>query len=176
MQNKENRIRVNGYIRVPRVKVIDNEGNFLGEMDTWQALKMAQEQSLDLVEINGKSYPITVKIMDFGKFKYEQKKEQAELKKKQKVHEVKELFFHANTESHDLSRQVDQAKEFLADGSKVRFIVKFRGRELSHPEIGREKLLWIINSLKPAVSEFTMPALEGKNMSIMLFPAKSKTN
>lgn len=172
-QNKSERIRINGWIKASRVKVINENGDFLGEMETWVAIKLAQEQNLDLVEINGRVHPVLTQIIDFGKFKYLQKKEQAEAKKKQKIQGLKELSFHAVTETNDLTRLVEQAKSFLADNNKVLFSVRFRGREIAHPEVARDKMLWIIEQLKPVASEYTNPSLEGKTMSIMLTPAKS---
>lgn len=171
MPKPEQRIRVNHYIRTPRVKVIASDGNFIGEMATYEALKLAQNEGLDLIEINGKSFPPTVKIANLGKMKYEQKKKDAEMKKHQKVVQLKELAFHCTTEEHDLQRQVNQAKNFLSEGHKVRFVCKFRGRELAHIEVGQNKLEWIIGELsKIAIS--TPISMEGKNMSSVLSPAK----
>lgn len=176
MQKQEYRTRINGYIRANRVKVISEDGSFIGEMETWQAIKLAQEQGLDLIEVNTKSIPPLCQVMEFGKWKYEAKKQQAEAKKKQKVQGLKELAIHANTEVNDLSRLVERAKEFLGDNNKVLFTCRLRGREMAHPEVAKQKMLWIIDNLKTFTAEHTIPVLEGKTISIMLTPSKaSKT-
>lgn len=168
------RVRINNYIRVPQVKVIDAEGNFLGIMATYEALKIAQEQGLDLVEVNARATPPLVKIIDYGKFKYEEKKKLSEQKKNQKVQELKEISFRPNTDENDLNHKLQQAKEFLADGNKIKFTVKFRGREITHPELGRAKLEWIIQQLSSLIAPSPSISLEGKFMSMLVTPSKQK--
>lgn len=170
VKQEQQRIRINKSIRVPQIKVVADDGAFLGVMETYQALKMAQDKGLDLVEVNPKVWPPLCKIMDYGKFKYEEKKKQQAEKKKNKTSETKELFFHPTTEQNDLQRQVDQARKFLVDSHKVRFTVKFRGRELSHPQIGEEKLKWILQELADVTSFNTPISLNSRDMSTILTP------
>lgn len=152
-KQQEYRTRINQYIRVPRVKLIGADGAFLGEMATYEAQKLAKEAGLDLVEINGKTSPPMVKIMDFGRFKFLEKKKAAEAKRKQFIPENKELALHPNTELHDVNRLCNQAKEFLIAGHRVKMLIKFRGRELSHMEVGEDKLNYIMDTLSDYISD-----------------------
>lgn len=172
-KQQEYRTRINQYIRVPRVKLIGADGAFLGEMATYEALNLAREAGLDLVEINSKTFPPTCRIADFGRMKYEQKKQQAEAKKKQFVQQLKELFFHPTTEKHDIDRQIKQAREFLLEGHRVKMTVKMRGREAVFPGIAEDKLNYILDNLTELIVERPNPMLDGRNMSIMLSPNKN---
>lgn len=175
MQNNNNnqyRVRVNNYIRVPQIRVILNDGTSPGIIETWQALKMAKDQGLDLVEINPKAQPPVCKIMDYGKFKYEEKKKLSEAKKNQKEQELKELTFRPNTDENDLAHKVAQAKDFLADGNRVKFTIRFRGREITHPQIAKDKLDWILQQLAGLVAPNPQVNLEGKFMFMMVTPVK----
>jgi translation initiation factor IF-3 len=173
-QTTQYRIRVNYNIRVPQVRVVLEDGSSPGIMNTPEALKMAQELGLDLIEINPKTAPPICKIMDFGKHKYSEKKKATEAKKNQKVQEMKELSFRPGTEEHDLLIKLNAAKQFLTDGHKVRFVCKFRGREMSHPEIGREKLSWILQQLNGLIGSSPDISMEGKWMSVIVSPARQK--
>ena len=175
-QNTQNqyRTRVNGYIRVPQIRIILEDGTSPGIMNTREALKLAQELNLDLVEINPKANPPVCKIMDYGKFKYEEKKKQSEAKKSQKNLEVKELGFKPNTDENDLRHKVEQAKQFLSDGHKVKFVIRFRGREITHPQIAKDKLEWIFEQLNGLIQVIPPISMEGKFMSVVLSPAKNK--
>jgi translation initiation factor IF-3 len=166
------RIRVNGYIRVPQVRVVLEDGSSPGIMNTRDALKMAQDKGLDLVEINPKSIPPVCKIVDYGKYKYDEKKKQAEAKKNQKTQELKELTFRPNTDENDLNHKLSQAKEFVTEGHKVKFTVRFRGREITHANIGKEKLMWIITQLGDQITNNPQISLEGKFMSVIVSPTK----
>lgn len=170
--NYQNRLRVNHFIRVPQVRVVDSDGNSLGVMNTRDALKLAQDQGLDLIEINPKASPPVCKVMNFGKFKYEEKKRQNEAKKNQKVQELKEITFRPNTDENDLNHKLSQAKEFLTDGNRVKFTIRFRGREIVHPQIGKEKLEWIIEQLNGLITPNPPIFLEGKFMSMQVSPTK----
>ena len=143
-----------------------------GIMPTNEALKLAQSLGQDLIEINPKSNPVVCKIANYGKFKYEEKKKLAAEKKKQSVQEMKELLLRPNTDEHDLLHKINQAKEFLTEGYKVRFTCKFRGREVSHSNLGKEKLEYILQQLQGLVSDKSQISLEGKIMSITVSPAK----
>lgn len=168
------RIRINNYIRVPQIRVVLNDGSTAGIMETYAALKMARDQGLDLVEINPKSVPPVCKIMDFGKFKYEEKKKQSEAKKNQKVQELKELTFRPNTDENDLRHKLEQAKGFISEGYKVKFTVRFRGREITHANIGKEKLQWIVAQLGEQIGTNPQVSLEGKFMSMIVSPSLKK--
>ena len=170
MQKQEFRIRINNYIRVPQVKVVDADGSFLGVMETRDAQKLAQDQGLDLVEINPRATPPICKIIDYGKYKYQEKKKAAETKRNSKISELKELSLRPATDDNDLNHKLQLAKEFLTEGDKVKFIVKFRGREITHPQIGEQKLKWIVEQLSTLISGNTGISLEGKHMSITLSP------
>jgi translation initiation factor IF-3 len=174
-QQREYRIRVNRYIRVPQVRVVLEDGSSAGVMNTYDALKMAQDQGLDLVEINPKATPPVCKIVDYGKYKYEEKKKQSADKKKQAVQEMKELTFRPNTDENDLNHKLVQAKEFLAEGNKVKFAVRFRGREITHSNIGKEKLEWILKELNGLVQTNPQISLEGKIMWMIVSPTKKQT-
>lgn len=166
------RTRINGYIRVPQIRVILEDGSSLGIVNTRDALKMAQDQNLDLVEINPKAVPPVCKIMDYGKFKYEEKKKQSEAKKNQKIQDLKELSFRPNTDENDLLHKIEQAKQFLADGNKVKFVIRFRGREVTHPQIGRDKMEWIFQQLTGLIQAVPPVSMEGKFMSVVVAPTR----
>lgn len=166
------RIRVNQFIRVPQVRVILSNGDNGGIMSTRDALKLAQNENLDLVEINPRALPPVCKIVDYGKFKYDEKKKAAEAKRNQKVQELKELTFRPNTDQNDLSHKLDQAKEFLADGHKVKFTIRFRGREVTHPEVGKTKLEWLFKELTGLIQTVPAISMEGKFMSAIVSPVK----
>jgi len=136
------------------------------------ALRMAAEQQLDLVEVAPTAKPPVCRIMDYGKFKYEQQKRDKEVKKKQKVVTVKEVKLRPNIEDHDFNVKKKNAERFLEDGDKVKVTIMFRGRELSHPELGRQLLVRMAAELKEMASVEREPKLEGKNM-IMILAAKS---
>ena len=168
----QSKLRVNHQIRVPQVRVILDDGSNGGVMATQDAIKLAQEQSLDLVEINPKGTPPVCKIVNYGKFKYDEKKKQQSAKKSQVLQELKELTFRPNTDQNDLSHKTEQAKSFLFDGDKVKFTIRFRGREITHPQIGREKLEWIIQQLDGIIVPNPIISMEGKLMSMIVSPIK----
>lgn len=173
--NQQYRIRINNYIRVPQVRVILDDGSSPGIMETKDALKLAQDQGLDLVEVNAKATPPVVKIIDYGKYKYEEKKKLSENKKNQKIQELKEITFRPNTDDNDLSHKLETAKQFLADGNKVKFTIRFRGREITHPQVGKDKLDWIIKQLDNLILPSPITSLEGKFMSMIVSPTKQKS-
>jgi translation initiation factor IF-3 len=166
------RTRINKYIRVPQIRVVLSDGSNGGVMNTYEALKLAQDQGLDLVEINPRAVPPVCKIMDYGKYKYEEKKKAQAAKKNQQTQEMKELTFRPNTDENDLNHKLVQAKEFLEEGNKVKFAVRFRGREIVHSDIGRAKLEWILEQLDGLISTNPQISLEGKIMWMMVNPAK----
>lgn len=167
------RVRVNQYIRVPQIRVIREDGTS-EIVNTRDAQKQAQDLGLDLVEVNPKALPPVCKIMDYGKFKYEEKKKAQAAKKNQQVQELKELTFRPNTDENDLSHKLEQAKGFLEEGNRVKFTIRFRGREIVHTNIGKDKLIWIMKELGNSIAPNPQINLEGKFMSMIVSPTKNK--
>lgn len=172
---QQHRIRINQYIRVPQVQLILSDGKNGGVMSTRDALKLAQDENMDLIEINPRSTPPICKIADFGKMKYDEKKKAQENKKAQKGQELKELTFRPVTDEADMLHKLQQAKGFLAEGNKIRFVVKFRGREISHPDLGKKKLEFVIKELQGLIVDKPQISLEGKLMSMTVQPIKQKS-
>lgn len=170
MPDNQSFVRVNNQIRVPQVRLISSTGEQIGVVETWQALKQAKEQGLDLVEINPRSAPPVAKICDHGKLMYEQSKKEKEQRKAQKSNEVKEISFRPATDEHDLDHKLAKAREFLTDGNRVRLVVKFRGRELTHADLGKAKLETALTSLADLTASFTPIASEGKSISTIVSP------
>lgn len=171
-QQREQRIRINFQIRIPQIRVVASNGDNLGVMATRDALKMAQDEALDLVEINPRAVPPVCKIMDYGKYKYDEKKKAQAARRNQQNQELKELTFRPNTDENDLAHKVVQAKEFLEEGNKVKFTIRFRGREITHPQIGKDKLDWILKELTGLIVANPQVNLEGKFMSMIVSPTK----
>jgi translation initiation factor IF-3 len=162
--------RVNHRIRVPEVRVIGADGGMLGVLQTHEALRMAQEQGLDLVEVDPKTDPPVCKILDFGKYKYEEKKKQAQARRKQAVVEIKEVKLRPKTDEHDIAFKVKAARRFIEAGHKVKFTVRFRGREITHPEKAHEQLDVILKALEDLANVETRPMMEARAMSIVVAP------
>ncbi len=163
-------LRVNEEIRVREVRVVSSTGEQLGIMLAREAIRLATEQQLDLVEVAPTAKPPVCRIMDFGKFKYEQQKREKEVKKKQKIVSLKEVKLRPGIEDHDFDVKLKNAQRFLADGDKVKVTIMFRGRELSHPELGRQLLVKMADILKETVNIEREPRLEGKNMIMIVAP------
>jgi len=165
-------VRINERIRIREVRLIDEEGNQLGIVPTFQALSIARDRGLDLVEVAPNAMPPVCRIMDYGKARYEQSRKERESRRNSKAITIKEVRLKPKTDDHDLDTKSRRAKEFLEDGDKVKLTVLFRGRENLHPEVGRALLDRMLDQLGPyAVIEST-PRLEGRNMSAMLAPKK----
>lgn len=171
-QPQQYRVRINKYIRAPQVRVILADGSNGGIMDTQDALRMARDQGLDLIELNSKSTPIVTKICDYGKFKYEERKKQQSEKKKQVVQELKEITFRPATDTNDLLHKLAKAKEFLEEESRVRLTVRHRGREMAHLNIGREKLEYCLHQLDGLIQPNSIISVDGKIMSVLVSPIK----
>lgn len=163
-------IRVNHRIRVPEVRVVLDDGSQLGVMPTSEALKAAEGRGLDLVEVNPKSVPPVCKILDFGRFKYEEKKRQSEAKRKQTVVELKEVKLRPKTDDHDLAVKVRAARRFLEAGNKVKFTVRFRGREITHPQRAQMQLDWLVEQLVDLANVEQRAQMEGRTMSAIVGP------
>jgi translation initiation factor IF-3 len=166
----EPKVRVNEKIRAPEVRVISPDGEQLGIMGAPEALEKSMELGLDLVEVAPNANPPVCKIMDYGKFRYEESKKEHRSKKKQTIVVVKEIKLRPKTESHDLTYKVRQLKGFLEDNCKVKVTVMFRGREITHPEQARtliDKLLEMVGD----AAQVEQPAkFEGRNMTMILAP------
>jgi translation initiation factor IF-3 len=161
---------VNHRIRTPEVRIINHEGQMLGVMPTFEALRLAEAAGLDLVEVSPKAVPPVCKIMDFGRFKYEKAKQAKEARKHQSVIQIKEVKFRPKTDEHDLDFKVKKIIEFLSEGNKVKLVVQFRGREIVHPETGQVVLQRIINLLSEQANIEQMPSMEGRRMNMMIGP------
>ena len=164
---------MNRRIRVREVRVIAEDGSQLGILPTDDALRRAEERGLDLVEVQPMSRPPVCKIMDYGKFKYEQKRKASELKKKQTVVEVKEVKFRPKTGQHDFDTKVRHLREFLEDGNKGRVTIMFRGREIVHPEIGQEILKKVAEAISDIGQVEVGARMEGKQMFMIVAPGKA---
>jgi len=165
---------VNERIRVPRVRVIDDSGENLGEFSTEEAMQMAREKGLDLVEVAPMARPPVCKITDFGKMKYEKKKKEAVARKNQATVELKEIKVRPKTDDHDMEVKVRQIRQFLEDGDKVKITVRFRGREIAHRDIGEEQCKRLA-TMVAEVAVVEQPArMDGRQMVMMLAPAKKK--
>ena len=160
-------------IRVPEIRLIDHEGENHGVVRPEDAIRMAEDVGLDLVEISPNANPPVCKIMDFGKFKYETQKKANEAKKKQKVIEVKEVKFRPNIDTHDYDVKMRNVTKFLEGGDKVKVTLRFRGREMAHQEIGRELLHKISGDIEGLGKIESMPKMEGRQMIMVAAPLKT---
>ncbi len=164
--------RKNQEIRVPRVRVIGSDGEMLGVLSREDALKQAEEEGLDLVEIQPTADPPVCRIMDFGKFKFEAQKKANLAKKKTKQVEIKEVKFRPVTDEGDYQIKLRKMREFLLEGDKIKVNIRFRGREMSHQELGREMANRIEADLGEDIVIESRPRLEGRQMVMMIAPKK----
>lgn len=161
---------MNGRIRAPEIRLIDADGENVGVVSPREGMRLADEVGLDLVEISPNANPPVCKIMDFGKFKYEQQKRESEARKKQKTIEVKEVKFRPNTDTHDYEVKMRNVFKFLENGDKVKVTLRFRGREMAHQNLGRELLERVAEDTKDAGKVENMPKMEGRQMVMMIGP------
>ena len=159
---------INRQIRAKEVQLIGENGEKLGVMSLNEALEKAEDKNLDLVLVAPNANPVVCKIMNYGKYKFEQAKKEKEAKKKQRVLEVKEIRVTPNIEEHDFGFKLKNAKKFLADGNKVRITVRFRGREINNSNAGEIVLNKFIENLEDVATVEKKPKLEGRNMFIIL--------
>jgi translation initiation factor IF-3 len=164
--------RINDRIRGTEIRLIGAEGENLGVVSPARAMELAEEAGLDLVEISPNAEPPVCKIMDFGKFKYETQKKEAEARKKQKVIEIKEIKFRPGTDTHDYEVKMRSVTKFLEEGDKVKITLRFRGREMAHMELGRALLERVASDVEGIGKVENMPKLEGRQMVMMIGPAK----
>ena len=165
---------INEEIRDREVRVIDQNGEQLGIMLTRAALELAEEKQLDLVKIAPTAKPPVCKIMDYGKYRFEQSKREREIRKNQKVIDIKEVRLSATIEDHDIEVKFKAATKFLKDGDKVKVSIRFRGRQISHSEIGLDVMKDFAERLKDIAVVERRPLTEGRNMTMVLAPKESK--
>lgn len=163
---------MNHRIRVPQVRVINPDGSQAGVMDTRDAMAKAQELELDLVEINPNERPPICKIMDYGKYKYDQSKKARESKKSRVIQETKEVKFGPKIGDHDFNFKLKHIRGFIEDGHKVRMLVRFRGREIVHPETGQAILDRVCQELAEIITVVQISQMENRQMSMVLGPNK----
>ena len=166
--------RVNERIRIREVRLIDDEGNQVGIIATRDALEMARQKGLDLVEVAPNAVPPVCRLMDYGKFRYEQSRKERESRKNQHVVELKEVRIRPKIDDHDLETKGRQAAKFLDHGDKVKLTVLFRGREMAHPDIGKGLLDQLLELLKTHGTVEQTPRLEGRAMTAILNPVRAK--
>lgn len=164
------RLRFNNRIRAREVRLIDEEGNQVGIVALRDAQQMAEERGFDLVEVAPNAVPPVCRIMDYGKFRYEQSKKEREARKHQKQFELKEVRLKPKTDDHDIDVKAKQARKFLLAGDKVKFTLRFRGREIFHPDIGLEMLERMAEDLRDVAVVEQKPLMEGRVLSLLLAP------
>ncbi len=166
--------RINSDITYPEIRVIDHEGEQLGVMTSEAALVKAKQVSLDLVEVSPNAKPPVCRIMDFGKFKFENSKKKQGAKKKQRRTQVKEIKFRPRTEIGDYKVKLNKLTKFLESGDKTKVTMRFRGREFAHQELGMELLKRVVADLEEIANVEQMPGMEGRQMVMVLGPKKTK--
>ena len=155
---------------MPEVRVVLDDGTQLGILTRDEALRLAEEKGLDLVEIAARSNPPVCRIMDYGRFKYEQSKKQKQARKHAASMELKEIKFRPKTEQHDMDFKISHVRRFLEEGNKCRLVIVFRGREITHPEKGVQVLNRVVEATNDIASVEVRPSLEGKRMLMILGP------
>ena len=163
---------INEQIRDREVRVIGTDGQQLGVMSSRDAQKLADEAELDLIKISPKAKPPVCKIMDYGKFRYEQQKREKEAKKKQQTVEIKEIQLSCSIGDHDFQTKLNHAFRFLKDGNKVKVCVRFKGREMRHTEIGMDVIMRFAEAASECAQIDKKPVLEGRNLTLFLSPVK----
>ncbi|WP_410796021.1 translation initiation factor IF-3 [Palleronia sp. LCG004] len=164
--------RVNGRIRASEIRLIGADGENVGVVTPDRGMELAEEAGLDLVEISPNATPPVCKIMDFGKFKYEQQKRESEARKKQKTIEIKEVKFRPNTDTHDYDVKMRNVVKFLEAGDKVKVTLRFRGREMAHQDLGRDLLERVADDTKELGKVENFPKMEGRQMVMLIGPTK----
>jgi translation initiation factor IF-3 len=168
--------RVNERIRIREVRLIDENGEQVGIIPTFDALQMARERGLDLVEVAPNAMPPVCRLMDYGKFRYEQSRKERESRRHQHTVELKEVRIRPKIDDHDLETKGRQAAKFLNAGDKVKLTVLFRGREMAHPDLGKALLDQLADQLRPHGTVEAAPRMEGRTMTMFMAPLKAKTS
>ena len=167
---------INEEIKAKEVRVIGEDGESLGVMSPDKALAMAYDQGYDLVLMAPQAVPPVCRIMDYGKYRFERDKKEKEAKKKQQVIEIKEIQLSCRIDTHDFQTKLKHAQRFLSDGNKVRVVMRFKGREMSHIAIGQEIMTKFIADCSELGNSDKAPVLDGRLMSVTLTPLKFKSN
>lgn len=170
---KKEQGQINSQIRDPEVRLIDADGNMVGVVSSREAQLRANEKELDLVKISPNANPPVCKIMDYGKFLYEQSKKEKEAKKKQTVVELKEIRLSSKIEEHDFNFKAKNAMKFLDEGNKVKVFIRFRGREMNYSIRGREVLVKFAEAIAESGKVERVPMMEGRSMSMIMVPHKA---
>jgi translation initiation factor IF-3 len=169
----DKRVRINEQIRISPIRLIDEMGEQVGIVALEDARQRAEEKSLDLVEVAPDARPPVVRMMDYGKFKYEQARADRAAKKKQHTIQVKEVKFRPGIEEHDYDFKMRHARRFLEEGNKVKLTMMFRGRQVTHPELGLQVLTRVTKDLEDIAKVEAHPSFEGRQMSMVLAPTKA---
>ena len=172
ISNKE--LQINDEIRDKELRIIDTDGTQLGIMSASQALDIAAEKNLDLVKISPQAKPPVCKIMDYGKYRFEQAKREKEARKNQRVVEIKEIRLSLNIDTHDFNTKLGHAQRFIKEGNKVKTSIRFRGREMGHPEIGYDIMKKFADAMSETANIEKPAKLEGRNMLMFLAPKPTK--
>src|SRR5918911_1693251 len=166
-------LRVNEQIRIREVRLIGEDGEQLGVLPTFEALQIARERGLDLVEVAPTAVPPVARLLDYGRFKYEQEKKDREARKNQKIVLMKEIRLRPKTDEHDIDFKAKQIERFIEEGDKVKVTLRFRGREMAHPGLGRQLLEEVADRVKNVAAVERMPLMEGNTMTMILTKAKA---
>lgn len=166
--------RINGEIRVPEVRLTGLDGEMIGIVKTSQALAMAEEADVDLVEVAPNARPPVCRLMDYGKFRYQEQKKAQEAKAKQKVIQIKEVKFRPQTDKNDYDTKIRALTRFITDGNKAKVTLRYRGREMAHQEFGTDLLNRVKEDLAEIAQVESFPKLEGRQMIMVLAPKKKK--
>ncbi|MCH5353359.1 MAG: translation initiation factor IF-3 [Acutalibacter sp.] len=172
MSNKE--LQINEQIRDKELRVVDSDGSQLGIMSLQQALDLAEQRNLDLVKIAPQAKPPVCKIIDYGKYRFEQSKREKEQRKNQRVVEIKEVRLSLNIDTHDFETKKNHAVRFISEGNKVKASIRFRGREMGHPELGQEIMRRFAEAMSDVANVEKAPKLEGRTMLMFLAPKPAK--
>lgn len=162
--------RINDRIRAREIRVIGSDGDNLGVLSVPEALAIAQREGLDLVELSPNAEPPVCKILDYGKYKYEQQKKASLARKNQKVQDIKEIKMRPGIDTHDYEVKMKKVRKFLENGDKVKLTIRFRGREMAHPELGADVMKRVADEVKEIVKIEARPKLEGRQMIMVIAP------
>ena len=168
-------LRINNQIRTKEVRLLGVNGEQLGIVPLYKALENAQKANLDLVEVAATAKPCVCKILDYGKYKYDLEKKESVAKRKQKIVELREIRLRPKIDEHDLETKIKQIKKFMAEGDKVKIVIVYKGREISHAHLGWKVLETVVNDLQGLVQIEQQPKLEGSRMFTILAPLKNQT-
>lgn len=166
--------RVNDQIRAREIRVISATGEQLGIMPVAQALQLAEEQDLDLVEVAPNANPPVCRMMDYGKYLYEKQKRERESRKAQKQIEIKEVRLRPKTDEHDIQVVLTKIRKFAKEGAKIRVRIRFRGREIAHPEVARDLMKRVAEEVADVVAVEAFPSLDGRSMIMVLAPSHAE--